>query len=119
MYADYCDKDRDSNFRGGGEGGTCQAMMLGNFMVGGVLLIWIKVRQGTSVLAVGAGGVGVDIFSLIYYSLSFSPSLLETARYRLKYCLKGAFKPKPIIYSEQSPLFITFRHISLCQNYET
>ena len=55
----------------GAERGTCRAMMLDTFMVGGVLVIWIKVRQGTSVLAVGAGGVGVDIFSLMYYSLSF------------------------------------------------
>ena len=28
-------------------------------------------------------------FSLIYHFSFFSPSLWETARYRLKYCLKG------------------------------
>ena len=46
-------------------------------------------------LAVGAGGGGVDIFTLIYPFSSLSPSLSETARYRLKYCLKGLLNPKP------------------------
>ena len=40
-------------------------------------------------LAVGAGGGGLDIFSLIYHFSLLSSSLWETARYRLKYCLKG------------------------------
>ena len=31
----------------------------------GVLLIWIIVGQGPIALAVGAGGAGLDIFSLI------------------------------------------------------
>ena len=31
--------------------------MLGNFQTRGILLIWIIVVQGTTVLAVGAGGV--------------------------------------------------------------
>ena len=34
-------------------------------------------------------GVVLDIFSLIYHFSFLSPSLWETARYRLKYCLKG------------------------------
>ena len=33
-------------------------------------------------------------FSLIYHFFFLSPSLWETARYRLKYCLKGPFSPK-------------------------
>ena len=33
-------------------------------------------------------------FSLIYQFSFLSPSLWETARYRLKYCLKGPFSPK-------------------------
>ena len=33
-------------------------------------------------------------FSLIYHFSFLSPSLLETARYRLKYCLKGPLNPK-------------------------
>ena len=69
-----------------------------NFQCWGVLLIWIIVGQGPIVLAVGAGGGCLDIFSLIYHfsSLSpspLSPSLWETARYRLEYCLKGPLSP--------------------------
>ena len=45
-------------------------------------------------LAVGAVGGCLDIFSLIYQFSSLSPSLWETARYRLKYCLKGSLNPK-------------------------
>ena len=32
---------------------------------------------------------GGDIFSLVYLFSLLSPSLWETARYRLKYCLNG------------------------------
>ena len=38
-----------------------------NFQCRGVLLIWIIVGQGPTVLAVGAGGGYLDIFSLVYY----------------------------------------------------
>ena len=65
-----------------------------NFQCRGVLLIWIIVRQGPVALAVGAGGGCLDIFSLIYPFIPLSPSLWETARYRLKYCLKGPLNPK-------------------------
>ena len=60
----------------------------------GVLLIWIIVGQGPIVLVVGAGGGCLDILSLIYHFSFLSPSLWETARYRLKYCLKGPLNPK-------------------------
>ena len=65
-----------------------------NFQCWGVLLIWIIVGQGPVALAVGAGGGCLDIFSLICPFSPFSPSLWETARYRLKYCLKGPLNPK-------------------------
>ena len=64
------------------------------FQCRGVLLIWIRVGQGSTALAVGAGGGRLDIFSLIYHFSFPSPSLWETARYRLKYCLKGPLSPK-------------------------
>ena len=67
-------------------------MVLGKLPVPGRPTIWITVGQGPIALAVGAGGGGLDIFTLIYPSLS--PSLWETARYRLKYCLKGPLNPK-------------------------
>ena len=65
-----------------------------NFQFRGVLLIWIIVGQGPIVLALGAGGGCLDIFSLIYHFSLLSPSLWEMARYRLKYCLKGPLSPK-------------------------
>ena len=65
-----------------------------NFHCRGVLLIWIIVGQGPTALAVGAGGGCLDIFSLVYHFSFLSPSLWETARYRLKYCLKGPLSPK-------------------------
>ena len=65
-----------------------------NFQCWGVLPIWIIVGQGPIVLAVGAGGGCLDIFSLIYHFFFLSPSLWETAQYRLKYCLKGPLSPK-------------------------
>ena len=64
------------------------------FQCRGVLLVWIIVGQGPVALAVGAGGGCLDIFSLICPFYSLSPSLWETARYRLKYCLKGPLNPK-------------------------
>ena len=56
--------------------------------------ILITVGQGPTALAVGAGGGCLDIFTLIYPFSFLSPSLWETARYRLKYCLKGPLNPK-------------------------
>ena len=61
-------------------------MVLGKLPVPGRPTILITVGQGPIALAVGAGGGGLDIFTLIYpFSL---------ARYRLKYCLKGPLNPK-------------------------
>ena len=65
-----------------------------NFQCRGVLLVWIRVGQGPTAFAVGAGGGCLDIFTLIYPFSSLSPSLWETTRYRLKYCLKGSLSPK-------------------------
>ena len=64
-----------------------------NFQCWGVLLIWNGVGQGPTALAVGADGGCLDIFTLIYHFFFLSPSLWGTARYRLKYCLKGPLRP--------------------------
>ena len=69
-------------------------MVLGELPVPGRPTIWITVGQGPTALAVGAGGGCLDIFTLIYLFSPLSPSLWETARYRLKYCLKGPLNPK-------------------------
>ena len=65
-----------------------------NFQCRGILLIWIIVGQGLIALAVGADGGCLDIFSLVCHFCFLSPSLWETARYRLKCCLKGPLKLK-------------------------
>ena len=69
-------------------------MVLGKLPVPGRPTIWITVGQGPTALTVGAGGGCLDIFTLIYPFSPLSPSLWETARYRLKYCLKGPLNPK-------------------------
>ena len=57
------------------------------------LLIWIEVGQVPTALAVGAGWGCLDI-SFVYLFTFLSRSLWETARYRLKYCLKEPINPK-------------------------
>ena len=69
-------------------------MVLGKLPVPGRPTIWITVGQGPTALAVGAGGGCLDIFTLSYPFSRLSSSLWETARYRLKYCLKGPLNPK-------------------------
>ena len=69
-------------------------MVLGKLSVPGRPTTWMTVGQGPIALAVGAGG---ELFGHFYSPLSFSPltpSLRETARYRLKYCLKVPLYPK-------------------------
>ena len=68
-------------------------MVLGKLPVPGHPTIWILVGQGPTALAVGAGGGCLDIFSLVYHFSFHTPSLWETARYRLKFCLKGPLSP--------------------------
>ena len=77
-----------------GRGWSGGAMVLGKLPVPGRPTLWITVGQGPTALAVGAGGGCMDIFTLIYPFSPLSPSLWETARYRLKYCLKGPINPK-------------------------
>ena len=68
--------------------------MLGKLSAPGHPTIWITVGQGPSALAIGAGGVCLDIFTFVYPFSPLSCSLWETARYRLKYCLIGQLNPK-------------------------
>ena len=83
-----------SPYKQGWSGG---AMVLGKLPVPGRPTILITVGQGPTALAVEAGGGCLVIFTLmiIYPFFPLSPSLWETARYRLKYCLKGPLNPKP------------------------
>ena len=66
--------------------------MLGKLPVPGRHTILITIGQGPTALAVGAGGGCLDIFTLICPFSSLSPSLWETARYRLIGWLVGCFR---------------------------
>ena len=65
-------------------------MVLGKLSEPGRPTILITVGQGPIALAVGPGGGGLEFL----LSSILSPSLWETALYRLKYCLKGPLNPK-------------------------
>ena len=64
-------------------------MVLGKLPVPGRPTIRIIVGQGPIALAAGAGGGCLDIFTLLFPFSPLSPSLWDSARYRLKYSLKG------------------------------
>ena len=62
-----------------------------NFKCFGVLLIWIVVKQGPN----GACEILGHFYSFIYLLFSLvSPSVWETARYRLKEGLERLLNPK-------------------------
>ena len=73
--------------RGGG------ALVLGKFSMPGRPTNWKIVGQWPIALAVGAVGVVRTFFLSSIFFLFFLP-LWQTARYRLKYCLKGSLNPK-------------------------
>ena len=70
-------------------------MVLGKLPVPGCPTMSITVGQGPTAHAEGADGGCLEIFTLLYHFFPLSPCLWETARYRLKYCLKGPLNPKP------------------------
>ena len=88
--------------------------MLDKLPVPGRPTIWITVGQGPTALAVGAGGGCLDIFNLIYSFSPLSPSLWETARYRLKYCLKGPLNPRQPTNQLFNPRFHSTWYALLC-----
>ena len=90
--------------------------MLGKLTVPGRPTIWITVGQGPTALVVGAGGGGLDIFTLNYPFFLVSPSLWETARYRLKYCLKGPLNPKQPT-NQPTVSLTTPSYIIICNHY--
>ena len=61
----------------------------------------------------------LDIFTVFYPFSPLYPSLWETARYRLKYCLKGLLSPKQPTNQIHKPRiyhYNTAMHISFYQN---
>ena len=95
-------------------------MVLGKLPVPGRPTILSTVGQGPIALAVGAGGGGLEILLSSILS-SLSPSLWETARYRLKYCPKGPLNPNQptnqLITIGQH--FVTTRVVHLSKRTET
>ena len=79
-------------------------MVLGKLPWPGRPTILITVGQGPIALAVG-GVVWTFLISSILSPLS--PSLWETARYRLKYCLKRPLNPKQ---PTNQPASLTFNN---------
>ena len=69
-------------------------MVLGNLPVPTRATIRMIVGQAPIALAVGASGSCLDISTLLYPFSPLSPSLWGTARYKLKYCLKGPLNQK-------------------------
>ena len=84
-------------------------MVLGKLPVPRRSTIWFTVEQGPTALVVGAGGGCLDTFTLIYSFSPLSPSLWETALYRLKYCLKGPLNPK---LPTDLPIFIFIYNVN-------
>ena len=77
-------------------------MALGKVPMPGRPIIWMIVGPEPTALAVGAAGGCLDILLSSILSL-LSPSIWETVRYRLKYCLKGQLNPKqPTKYNSMS-----------------
>ena len=68
------------------------AIVLGNFLVPGRPTNFDYSRARAFCTCRRCGWGGLDIFSLIYHFSLLSPSLWETARYRLKYCLRTYFE---------------------------
>ena len=70
------------------------AMVLGKLPVP-VRPTYLELSRASAYCACSGCGRGcLDIFSLVYHFSFLSPSLWETARHRLKYCLKGPLSPK-------------------------
>ena len=90
------------------------AMVLVKLPVPGRPTIWMILGQGPIALAVGAGEGSLDIFTLLYPFSPLSPSLWETTRYRLRYCLKGPLNQKQITNQPISCIFffLHYRHRS-------
>ena len=101
-------------YRWGWSGG---AMVLGKLPLPGrpTNLDYGRARAYCCFFAEGAGGGLFGHFSLVYHFSFLSPSLWETARYRLKYCLKGPLSPKTtnqILYHRSFVLYVCKLHIA-------
>ena len=76
-----------------------------SFQCRGFLLIWIRVGQGPTALAVGAGWELLRHFSLVYHFSFLSPSLWETIS-----IFHGC-----MVWIEKSVARVTDRHHVACR----
>ena len=97
QIAHYFQRERESCRSPVMRGWSDGAVVLGKLLVPGrpTNLDNSRVRAHCVCSRCGWGGVG-HFFSHLYFFFSFLP-LWETARYRLKYCLKGPLNPKWLI----------------------
>ena len=89
-------------FGGGGSGG---AKVLGKLTVPGRPTSLDDSRARAYCACSRCGWGLFEHFSLIYLFSFHSHSLWETARYRLKYCLKGPLNPKQPTNQQPTNLF--------------
>ena len=75
-------------------GGLGTGMVLDKLPVPGCPTHQKIIGQEPTAFTVDAVGGCLDIFSLFCHFFILSPFHWETARYGLKYCLKGPFSPK-------------------------
>ena len=87
-------------------------MVLGKLPVPGHPTILMIAGQGLTAHVVGAGGDRLSIFTPVYFFPALSPFLWETARYRLKYCLKIPLNPKQPT-NQQIHIFLLFNLLFL------
>ena len=74
--------------------GICFSKWGGRMVLGKLPVLQFGYSRARAYCACSRCGWGLlDIFTLLYLFSSLSPSLRETARYRLKYCLKGPLNP--------------------------
>ena len=85
----WCDGTRPTSSIGVGG-----AMVLGKLLAPGRPTTLDNSRARAYCAYSRCGWGCLDVFSLVYHFSFLSPSLWETGRYRLKYCLKGPLSPK-------------------------
>ena len=89
----------------------------GNFQCRGILLMWVRVGQGPTALAVGAGWGCLDIFSLVYHFSFLSPSL-EDGPIQTEILSQRAVKPKTNKPTDTPSLsFVLFLSCSRARTY--
>ena len=96
-------------------------MVLGKLPVSGRPTVWMIVGKGPIALAAGVGGGCLDIFTLLCLFSPLSPSLWETARFRLKHCLKEPLNPTQPTNQIVRNEYYWFPRVKLrktCNNYE-